>query len=166
MPPKKNKNLTKVPIKPKAVGKKTAKQPAKSNEVDEVEEEEPLDESVLDDNLQSDEEAPGLEYVSDATKERYEYKPLIRTEIVDRLPEDRITSEVMTKFEYAEIVSIRAKQIENGGDSYTDIGDLTDPIAIAKKEILDKRCPLDIRRMITDKIAERWHVNEMTIPFD
>lgn len=162
MPPKKNKTLTKVPIKPKAVSKKASKPIADQS----ADEDEPLDESVLDDNLQSDEEAPGLEYVSDATKERYEYKPMVHMEIIDRLPEDRITSEVMTKFEYAEIVSIRAKQIENGGDSYTDIGDLTDPIAIAKKEILDKRCPLDIRRMITDRIAERWHVNEMVVPFD
>lgn len=109
---------------------------------------------------------PELEVVSNAIKERYEYKPLLRTEIVYVLPEDRITSEVMTKFEYCEVISIRAKQIENGASSFTDIGDLTDPIEIAKKEIADKKCPLDIIRMKTDKIAERWHVNEMAIPYD
>jgi len=109
---------------------------------------------------------PELEVVSNAIKERYEYKPLLRTEIVYVLPEDRITSEVMTKFEYCEVISIRAKQIENGASSFTNIGDLTDPIEIAKKEIADKKCPLDIIRMKTDKIAERWHVNEMAIPYD
>jgi DNA-directed RNA polymerase subunit K/omega len=109
---------------------------------------------------------PELEVVSNKVKEKYEYKPLLHTEIVYTLPEDRITSEVMTKFELCEVISVRAKQIENGGDSFTDIGDLTDPLEIAKKEILDKKCPLDIIRMKTDKIAERWHVNEMGIPFD
>lgn len=109
---------------------------------------------------------PSLEYVSDAVKERYEYKPIIRTEIVYRKPEDRITSEVMTKFEYCEIISHRAKQIENGGQSFTDVGELTDPLAIAKKEISDKKCPLCVVRMITDKIAEKWSVNELAIPFD
>jgi DNA-directed RNA polymerase I, II, and III subunit RPABC2 len=123
-------------------------------------------EEKQDGSLEEQDNIPYLEVVSDAIKEKYEYKPLLRTEIVYVLPEDRITSEVLTKFEYCEVISIRAKQIENGASSFTDVGDLTDPIEIAKKEIADKKCPLDIVRMKTDKIAERWHVNEMAIPFD
>lgn len=116
------------------------------------------------DNL--DDEVPPLEFVSDSTKERYEYRPVLRTEIVYRKPEDRVTSEVMTKFELCEIISIRAKQLEQGKTVFTDVGDLTDPPAIAKKEIVDKKCPLSIVRMITDRIAEKWQVNEMAIPYD
>jgi DNA-directed RNA polymerase I, II, and III subunit RPABC2 len=111
-------------------------------------------------------EVPYLEYVSDTLRERYEYKPVLRTEIIYRKPEDRITSEVMSKFEYCEVISIRARQLEIGGSPFTTIGELTDPIAIAKKEIADKKCPLSIVRMITDKIAEKWHVNELGIPYD
>ncbi len=133
-------------------------------------------ESTLDQNVDTndakltqpddEDEVPNLEYVSETLRERYEYKPLLRTEIVYRKPEDRITSEVMSKFEYCEVISIRARQIEIGGSPFTTIGELTDPIAIAKKEIADKKCPLSIVRMITDKIAEKWHVNELGIPYD
>ena len=116
------------------------------------------------DNLDDKIQMPALEMVSDALKERYEYKPILRSEIVYVRPEDRITSEVMTIFEYCEVVSVRAKQIENGGVVFTDIGDLTDPLEIARLEVANKRCPIDIVRMITDIVAERWHVNEMAIP--
>lgn len=113
-----------------------------------------------------EDEVPLLEFISDSTKERYEYRPVLRIEIIYRKPEDRVTSEVMTKFELCEIVSIRAKQLEQGKTVFTDVGDLTDPLAIAKKEIIDKKCPLSIVRMITDRIAEKWQVNEMAIPYD
>jgi DNA-directed RNA polymerase subunit K/omega len=109
---------------------------------------------------------PELEMVSNALKERYEYKPMIRSEIIYLHPSNYITSEVMTKFEYCEIISIRSKQIENGSMPFTDVGNITNPIEIAKKEIEDKKCPLDIIRMLTDKVAEKWSVNDMAIPYD
>lgn len=115
---------------------------------------------------ESDEELPELEVVSEVTREKYEYNPVVRNVIVFRKPEDRDTSEVMTRFELCEVISIRARQLELGKKTFTDAADLTDPIEIAKKEILDKKCPLSIIRMITDKIAEKWHVNEMAIPPD
>ena len=112
------------------------------------------------------EEMPALEVASSALKERYEYRPVLRTEIVYRRPEDRVMSEVMTKFELCEVISIRARQLEIDNTVFTDIGDLTDPLDIAKKEIRDKKCPLSIVRMLTDKISEKWHVNELAIPPD
>ena len=115
-------------------------------------------------------EMPELEYVSETTKERYEYKPVICSEIIYVHPENRITSDVMSKFELCEVRSHRAKQIESGFLPFTDVGDLTDPLAIANKEICDKKCPLDIVRVILEhnnvKIAEKWHVNELAIPAD
>ncbi len=118
------------------------------------------------DNTDDIDEPPALEYVSNTTKERYEYTPELRNEIVYRRPEDRVTSEVMTRFELCEIISIRAKQLEKGHKVFTDVGELTNPIDIARKEILDKKCPLSIRRMITDKVGEKWQANEMAIPHD
>lgn len=114
---------------------------------------------------------PALLEVSDAVKEKYEYKPAIQSHTVYVHPDDRITSEIMTKFEYCEIVSIRSKQIEDGAQPFIDIDELSDPIQIAKKEIAYKKCPLSIirHRTITDgniTIAELWQVNEMAIPSD
>ena len=119
-------------------------------------------------NTESDaetEEMPALEYTNNL-RERYEYRPLLHTEIVFRNPKDRITSEVLTRFELCEVISIRAKQLETGRKIFTDVGNITDPLEIAKKEILDKKCPLSIVRMLTDKVAEKWHVNEMAVPSD
>jgi len=127
------------------------------------------DSDIDEESVKSEEDLidyPALEYVSDHTKEKYQYNPQIRTEIIYRRPEDRRTSEVMTKFELCEVISIRAKQLEKSNKVFTDVGDITDPLEMAKKEIIDKKCPLSIVRMLTDKIAEKWHVNELAIPSD
>ena len=120
------------------------------------------------DNDEPSESNEPSEEINDFTaiKEYYEYKPLIRTEIIFLTPENRKTSEIMTRFEVAEVLSHRAKQIEKGGRCFTDIGELTDPLEIAKKELVDKKCPFDVIRHITDNIYERWHVNEMSLPLD
>jgi len=99
-------------------------------------------------------------------KERYEYKPALIKEITFLHPNNRLTSECMTKFEYSEVISIRAKQIENGGICFTDIKNLTDPREMAIKEIADKQCPLTVIRMLTDVLGERWNINELAIPYD
>lgn len=145
-----------MPTKEKNLSKKNNSESQSSKVADPKEVEIPDDEN----------EIPDLEFVSNTTKERYEYKPVLRAEIIYKDPKERCTSEVMTKFEMCEVKSIRAKQLEQGKTVFTDIGGLTDPLAIAEKEIIDKKCPLSIVRMITDKIAEKWQVNEMAIPYD
>lgn len=183
MPPKKNNTKLKTddtnkvkPTKPVKLTKKS--KPDKSVEEtpiettddidygDQEETQEELPEEDQDDTL--DQPVPNLIPIdiNQSLKERYEYKPVVQTEIVFLSDENRQTSEVLTKFEVTEIISIRAKQIENGGSCFTDVQDLTDPLEMAKKELLDKKCPLDVIRSITDKIYEKWHVNEMAIPSD
>ncbi len=95
-----------------------------------------------------------------------DYKPCIRTEIIIKNPDDRKTSEIMTKFEYTRISSIRAAQIEKGAIPTVDVGHLTDPLEISKLEISMKECPLGIIRMLNDTEAEFWSVNEMVIYAD
>lgn len=94
-------------------------------------------------------------------KERYEYKPVIRKEVVYLTADNRRTSEIMTQFEYTEIIGQRAKQIENGGPCFTSTTGMSDPIKMAEKELRDRKCPLDIIRQISMFVAERWHANEM-----
>lgn len=132
-----------------------------------------LDYSV--DDPEIDEEDPEIEAVENEPEkemktvkftEKYEYKPVVNTEIVFLDPVNRVTSECMTRFEYTEIISQRAKQIENGGPCFTDTDGISDPIEMAKKELCDKKCPLNIIRPITNFVAEKWSVNEMAIPAD
>lgn len=91
------------------------------------------------------------------------YKNEIHKEIIIVPNQYRKTSEVMSKFEFTEIVSNRAKQIENGSHVFVDIGDATDPIEMAEMEVRLKKCPLSIQRLISNNIAEVWAVNDMIV---
>jgi DNA-directed RNA polymerase subunit K/omega len=93
------------------------------------------------------------------------YKNEIHQEIVIIPNEFRKTSEVITKFEFTDVTSNRAKQIENGSKIFVDIGNEDNPIIMAEMEIKMKQCPLAIRRFISSNIAEIWNVNEMIIPY-
>ena len=95
--------------------------------------------------------------------EKYENE--IHKEIIVVPNNYRRTSEVITKFEYTDVTSNRAKQIENGSPIFTDIKGESDPIKMAELEIRMKRCPLSVRRMISHNICEIWDVNDMIIPY-
>lgn len=76
----------------------------------------------------------------------------------------RKTSEMLTEYEYTEVISHRAKQIENNSPVYIDIGNETDPVIMAEKEIKARKCPLAIRRELNGLVCEIWDVNECTLP--
>ena len=123
-------------------------------------------EMSIDDAETVDEQSTILYKIPQVNKEKYEYKPIVSREITYMTDSNRISSEVMTSFEYSYIISIRAKQIENGGPVFVEANNIIDPIKIAKKEIEEKKNPLKIIRMITSNIAEVWRVNEMAIPYE
>ncbi len=83
-------------------------------------------------------------------------------------PTDRITSHRLTTAEAAAAIAIRARAIEKKPTVFTDIGDLSSPIEIARKEFYDKRSPLLVHRSVghVDGVEhfEVWAVREMTLP--
>jgi DNA-directed RNA polymerase I, II, and III subunit RPABC2 len=79
--------------------------------------------------------------------------------------EKRITSEIMTLAEYTRVLSERAKQIENGSPIFITLNNETNPIKIAEREIIEKKCPMMLTRKITRHIIENYNINEMVIPF-
>ena len=79
-------------------------------------------------------------------------------------PNMRITSEIMTLFEFSEVIGIRATQIEKGSPVFVDLTGLTDPRDMATKELLQRRCPLKIVRKINAHEQEEWSCNEMGFP--
>ena len=86
------------------------------------------------------------------------------TEIKIIAPENRLTSEYMTIYEYSMVVGTRATHIANGSVLYTDAQGLYDPREIAKKEIAENLCPLLVTRKISSNAVEVWEVNEMIKP--
>jgi DNA-directed RNA polymerase subunit K/omega len=95
------------------------------------------------------------------------YKPEIERTVQIILPENRRMSEFMSKFEYTNVISIRAKQIENKSPIFVNVEEKYEisPIDIAKQEIKEKKCPLSILRHYNPFMAEIWDVNEMEINF-
>ena len=93
-------------------------------------------------------------------------------EIIIVKPENRKTSNVLSKFEITEIVSIRAVQISQFNNCMVDITGLDDPILMAKREIMKRACPILVRRHVGDlknpvtgileSFYEIWSPNEMS----
>lgn len=87
------------------------------------------------------------------------------------IPEsERTTSDVLSKFEYARILSIRSAEIEEHNNPIVPVDDLSDPTLMAKREISARMCPLVIRRYVGEReipnlgvvpCYEDWSPNEM-----
>ena len=101
-------------------------------------------------------ETPELVKVIDSTFEN--------NDLVISKPEDRITSNIMTIYEFSYILAIRARHIDDGGPVYVDIEGLTTTRAMAMREIVQKKSPLSIMRKLSKNRAEIWAVNDLTIP--
>lgn len=99
------------------------------------------------------------------TKDKYEFPSDVKEELFFVRPDDRITSDIMSHYEYCRILQIRAKQIEKDNVVFTNVSGLTDPIKMAEKEIKDRKCPLSVVRKLNDKLAEKWDVNELILNF-
>jgi DNA-directed RNA polymerase subunit K/omega len=81
-------------------------------------------------------------------------------------PELRKCNEVMSRANLTRLIEERAKQIENGHEYFCDAKNLSDPIDIAKQEIIQKKCPLTIvKKIYGGRMVELWPANEMIMPF-
>ena len=127
-------------------------------DVDEVEED---DSKKDDDDDDADDDA--IDEVS-LVKKRVSCQDQESTIIKIIDPNNRITTEYMTSYEYTSVVGVRATHISEGAPLYTDPSGLHDPIDIAKKEIAENKCPLSITRKIGNSMIEIWEVNEMVKP--
>ncbi|EPR78858.1 DNA-directed RNA polymerase I II and III subunit Rpb6 [Spraguea lophii 42_110] len=78
--------------------------------------------------------------------------------------QDRITSSVMTKFEKAYILGVRAQQLSMNAPPLVDIENETDPLKIAMLELKQKKIPFTIRRKLPDNTYEDWDIKELEIP--
>ena len=88
----------------------------------------------------------------------------------------RIMQNVVTKQEAINIIATRATQIASHPTVFRKKGDPVptgpgsdDPAEKAKKELMDRCCPLLIRRFKGfnekgDKVEEEWNPNEMALP--
>lgn len=109
-----------------------------------------------------------------ARAERQKVDPLLRLSNKPRavivVPADeRETDNNLHKTEAAYVISMRSQQIARYSKCFTEGGGLHDPVALAFKELLDRKCPLILRRTVGtgpsgELIVEEWAVREMSLP--
>ncbi len=167
MPPKKS--SSKKSIKTQVKAKKAKKAPDQPTPIELVGEDE--DDVDVEFDVAEDEFFDEKNFKEFSAKIKFRvfnpesYETELHKEIIIVPKNYRKTSEVITKFEFTDVVSNRAKQIENGSLIFVDAGDEDNPVKMAEMEIRKKKCPLSVRRMISNNIAEIWEVNEMSVPY-
>jgi DNA-directed RNA polymerases I, II, and III subunit RPABC2 len=77
---------------------------------------------------------------------------------------ERKTLPRMTKYEKAHVLGVRASQLSAGAPPFVDIGNETNPLAIASMELNEKKIPFVIRRRLPDNSFEDWSIDELLIP--
>ena len=160
MPPKRDRKIKpgkiNVNIGKKNVVKKVDKNPELTKE--NSKQQENTEHHIIDDLLEED--LPELEPI-DTYKKNDIFIPQNIKEIIILSPENRLTSDHLTLFECGEILSIRAEQIRQSNLTFIEDSDISDFIEIARRELLARKCPLKVRRAITDNIYEDIPVNDM-----
>lgn len=80
--------------------------------------------------------------------------------------EERITRSVLSVAEMTAITSIRAAQIQKYNNCLVDTTGLTDPRLMARRELMEGKCPLYVRRRVDfnewEQYYEIWDPNTMT----
>ena len=81
-----------------------------------------------------------------------------------KLKNRRITLPILTKYEKARVIGERAEQIARGFPPLVDVGELTNPLDIALKELKEKKIPIMIRRPLPNGTVEIWKIDDLIIP--
>lgn len=76
----------------------------------------------------------------------------------------RISLNRMTIYEKAYIIGVRAAQLSDDAPPFVDIGNMTDCIQIATKELAERKLPFIIKRRLPDNTLEYWSIDELLIP--
>ena len=79
--------------------------------------------------------------------------------IVDPL---HTTLPILTRYEKAKVIGIRAKQINNGAHVFIDVPhNMIEGLTIAEKELEAKKIPFIIRRPMPNGGSEYWKVSDL-----
>lgn len=147
------------------------------DEIDKVEDIDDIESSVKEEN-DEDENEENEEYDEDNDDDEAENNELLlQMEIDDELnnqlnissenielivhPDERITSNYLSKLEYSYVIGLRAEDIAKGCPKYVDYKGLSDPIDIANKELYENKFPISIKRHIGLNKYEIWECNEL-----
>jgi len=74
------------------------------------------------------------------------------------------TIPIMTKYEKAKVIGIRAQQINSGSEPFIPVDvNMIDGLSIANQELLEKKIPFIIRRPMPNGSSEYWNINDLEL---
>ncbi|KAI8977876.1 putative DNA-directed RNA polymerase I, II, and III subunit RPABC2 [Pilobolus umbonatus] len=76
---------------------------------------------------------------------------------------ERLTTPYLTKYERARILGTRALQISLSAPVMIELDGESDALAIANRELREKKIPLIIRRFMPDGTYEDWKVKDLIV---
>ncbi len=133
------------------------------NDADRVSEAGEMDESKTNEMNEMNEDSTNEDETNEMSQENEDRPKLFDFDIiVDE--HKKITSDIITLYEYASLIATRSAQLERGCTSFVPVDEHEPPVEIAKKELRSRRCPLLIRRRIGKNMVEICNPNEMEIP--
>lgn len=106
-------------------------------------------------SYESDEDYEDDEIYDDEVAPKYESKIITG--------DDRITGNVMTKYERVRVIAIRSKQLMLGAKPMLKNTDRISPKDIARMELEKGIVPFKIRRERPDGLIEEWKISELVI---
>ena len=89
---------------------------------------------------------------------------IIRDENGNIIDNNHKTIPILTKYEKTRILGIRAKQIDEGSNIFTNVSNkILDGYTIALKEFNEKKIPFIIKRPLPDGSCEYWNLKDLEI---
>ncbi|KAI8981978.1 RNA polymerase, subunit omega/K/RPB6 [Mycotypha africana] len=76
---------------------------------------------------------------------------------------EKLTTPYLTKYERARVLGTRALQISLNAPVMVELDGESDALAIANKELREKKIPLIIRRFMPDGTYEDWKVKDLIV---
>lgn len=74
------------------------------------------------------------------------------------------TIPIMTKYEKAKIIGIRAQQINSGSEPFIQVdANMIDGLTIANEELLKRKIPFIIRRPMPNGSSEYWNISDLEL---
>lgn len=121
-----------------------------------------VEEDDANDAVSSGSESESDEDAEDAGHGTHQHKRARKGRALSR--DQRRTAPILTKYERARILGIRAIQISTNAPLFVPItdGDI-DPLRIAMRELKARRLPFTIRRVHPDGTYEDWELRELAI---
>tara|TARA_B100000674_G_scaffold470325_1_gene458043 strand:- start:755 stop:1384 length:630 start_codon:yes stop_codon:yes gene_type:complete len=104
------------------------------------------------------------EVVQISEKELYTLSNVVKDKngvIIDPLHK---TIPIMTKYEKAKIIGIRAQQINSGSEPFIPVDpNVIDGLTIANEELKKRKIPFIIRRPMPNGASEYWNINDLEL---